>query len=361
MISNQVIQHTIDELKTITKVDFFVYEVDGGRVAATDEKLPFSEEVVDYFAESRVDSQVIAGCHFLKVIDEEEVAYVLIAKGFGEDVYTMGKIAVCQLQNLLVAYKERFDRNNFFQNLILDNMLLVDIHNRAQKLHIETEKRRVVYLVETKAEKDTAVMEVLRSLFLAQAGDYVTTVDEKSIILIKELQPEDTSEEMDEVAKTIVDMLNTELMLTVRVSYGIPVNELKDVSKSYKEAKMAMEVGNIFYSHLTIVSYENLGVGRLIYQLPVNLCYIFVKEIFKEIKPDEIDEEILTTVTKFWENNLNVSETSRQLNVHRNTLMNRIEKLQKQVGLDMRIFDEAMTFKIALMVVEYMRYMGQEI
>ncbi len=356
MISNQVIQNCIDELKSITKIDYCVFDIDSGKIAGTIDELPFADSVIDDFFESRADSQVINGCHFLKVLDDSQVAYVLIAMGQGDDVYMMGKIAVCQLQNLLVAYKERYDRNNFFQNLILDNLLLVDIYNRAQKLHIEVEKKRVVYLVETKSDKDNLVMELLKSLFIPQSGNYITAVDERNIILIKELNEVEGTAVAD-VASMIVDMLNTEAMLKVRVAYGIPVNELKDVSKSYKEAKMALDVGNIFYNHLRVISYENLGIGRLIYQLPINLCRIFVKEVFKDVLPEDIDEEILVTVNKFFENNLNVSETSRQLYIHRNTLVYRIEKLEKAIGLDMRNFDDALTFKIASMVVDYMRYL----
>ena len=169
-----------------------------------------------------------------------------------------------------------------------------------------------------------------------------------------------SKEDMDEVADTIVDMLNAEAMLKVRVAYGQPVNELKDVSKSYKEAKMALEVGNIFYDYKNVISYGMLGIGRLIYQLPQNLCKLFIREIYGDKNPDDIGEEILTTVNKFLENNLNVSETSRQLYIHRNTLVFRIEKLQKAIGLDMRVFEDALTFKIALMVQEYLRYLEKQ-
>ena len=119
---------------------------------------------------------------------------------------------------------------------------------------------------------------------------------------------------------------------------------------------MALEVAKIFYPMKRTIEYGNLGVGRLIYQLPVDLCQLFVKEIFGDNIPEEIDEEILSTVSKFFENNLNVSETSRQLYIHRNTLIYRIEKLQKATGLDVRVFDDALTLKIALMVVNYMKY-----
>ena len=360
MLSNQIIQTNIDELKGITKVDFYIYDMEGDCVASTGEELLFDGSVIDSFVASKADSQIVSGCHFFKVMDDHELTYVLVARGFGDDAYVMGKVAVCQIQNLLIAYKDRFDRTGFFQNLLLDNLLLVDIHNRASKLHIDAEKRRLVYLVETKTDKEGAAAELLKSMFVPQAGDFIVSIDERSIVLIKELDEKATKEDIEEVADTIVDMLNTEAMLKVRVAYGQPVNELKDVSKSYKEAKMALDVGNIFYDYKRVISYETLGIGRLIYQLPQNLCKIFIKEIYGDLKPEDIDEEILTTVNKFLENNLNVSETSRQLFIHRNTLVYRIEKLQKAIGLDMRVFEDALTFKIALMVIEYLRYLENQ-
>jgi len=271
----------------------------------------------------------------------------------------VGRIAACQIRNLAIAYKERFDRNNFFQNLLLDNLLLVDIYNRAKKLHIEVAAPRTVFLVETRLEKDGIVTELLKGMFSSQAGDYITAVDESSVILIKSLEPNYTQEDMEAVADTIVAMMNAEAMMNVRVSFGTVVQELKDVSKSYKEAKMALDVGKIFYAEKNVIAYSALGIGRLIYQLPINLCRIFIEEIFGENVPNDLDEETLTTINKFFENNLNVSETSRQLFVHRNTLVYRIEKIQKSTGLDLRRFDDALTFKIALMVVSYMKYLDE--
>ena len=164
-------------------------------------------------------------------------------------------------------------------------------------------------------------------------------------------------ESLELIANTIVDMMNSEAMLKVRVSYGTVVQELREVSNSYKEAKMAMDVGRIFYAEKNVIAYSTLGIGRLIYQLPVNLCRIFIEEIFGGNQVYDLDEETLTTINKFFENNLNVSETSRQLFIHRNTLVYRIEKLQKATGLDIRTFEDAMTFKIAMMVVNYMKYL----
>ena len=292
--------------------------------------------------------------------DENQLEYIILVKGETDDVYMVGKIAVSQIQNLVIAYKERFDRNNFFQNLLLDNLLLVDIYNRAKKLHVEVSCPRAVYLIETKDEKDGIVSEVLKSMFSPQAGDYVTAVDESSLILIKSVENTTTPQALHELAETIVAMMNAEALLDVKVAYGTVVQELKDVSKSYKEAKMALDVGKIFYAEKKVIAYSTLGIGRLIYQLPVNLCKIFIEEIFGDNVPYDLDEETLNTLNKFFENNLNVSETSRQLFVHRNTLVYRIEKIQKSTGLDLRSFDDALTFKIALMVVNYMKYLDSQ-
>ena len=293
----------------------------------------------------------------LKIVDEGELIYILVARGNNDEVYLVGKIAVSQIQQLLVAYKERLDRYNFFQNLLMDNLLLVDVYNRAKKLHIETAMPRVVYIIEMKEDKENTAAEFLKGMFSSQMGDFITAIDESSVILIKALEPADKAAQLEQTAQTIVDMMSTELMMNVRVAYGTVVQELKDVSKSYKEAMMALDVGKIFYVEKKVNSYGSLGIGRLIYQLPANLCRIFIDEIFGESDPGEFDEEIVSTVNKFFENNLNVSETSRQLFVHRNTLVYRIEKLEKSTGLDVRTFDDALTFKIAMMVYNYMKYL----
>jgi len=234
---------------------------------------------------------------------------------------------------------------------------LVDVYNRAKKLHIEAMVPRCVFIVETKGERDGIAVELLKGMYSVQSGDYVTAVDENNVILIKAMEEDDTYESQEEIAKVIRDMMNAEAMMNVRVSVGTIVKELKDVSKSYKEAKMALEVGNIFYAEKNVIAYSSLGIGRLIYQLPINLCRMFIEEVFGDNVPDDLDDETLMTIHKFFENSLNVSETSRQLFVHRNTLVYRIEKIQKSLGLDLRNFEDALTFKIALMVMNYMEYL----
>ena len=357
MISNQILQNTIEGLKSITRIDLCIMDTEGKTLATTFPESDGYEEAVLSFAGSPADSQVIQGYQFFKVFDEHQLEYVILAKGDSDDVYMVGKLAAFQIQNLLVAYKERYDKDNFIKNLLLDNLLLVDIYNRAKKLHIDTTARRLVFLIETKNEKDTGALEIVKGLFASKTKDFITQVDEKNIILVKEVKPNETYEDMDKTAKVILDMLNTEAMTSVHVSYGTMVNEIKDVSRSYKEAKMALDVGKIFYSDRNVVAYSSLGIGRLIYQLPMPLCKMFIKEIFGDKSPDEFDEETIATINKFFENSLNVSETSRQLYIHRNTLVYRLDKLQKSTNLDLRVFEDAITFKIALMVVKYMKYM----
>ena len=257
----------------------------------------------------------------------------------------------------MVAYKERFDKDNFMKNLLLDNLLLVDIYNRAKKLHIDIEVRRVCFLVETNRDKDGNELEKIRGLFGGKSKDFVTAVDEKNIIVVKELADNETYDDLSKTAEVILNLFRSDANNNIHISYGTIVNELKEVSRSYKEARMALDVGKIFFEEQDVIAYSQLGIGRLIYQLPIPLCKMFIKEIFDGKSPDEFDEELLTTINKFFENSLNVSETSRQLYIHRNTLVYRLDKLQKSTGLDLRVFEDAITFKIALMVVKYMKYM----
>ena len=356
MISNQILQNTIDGLKGITRTDLCVIDVEGKILAAT---FPDAESFIgsaQSCVQSPADSQVVNGCQFFKVFDDHQLEYILLAYGDSEDVYMIGKIASFQIQNLLVAYKERFDKDNFIKNLLLDNLLLVDIYNRAKKLHIDIEVRRVVFIVETNREKDGNELEKIRGLFGGKSKDFVTAVDEKNIIVVKELSDNESYDDLKKTAEVILNLFRSDSS-GVHISYGTVVNELKEVSKSYKEARMALDVGKIFFEEQNIIAYSQLGIGRLIYQLPIPLCKMFIKEIFDGRSPDDFDDEILTTINKFFENSLNVSETSRQLYIHRNTLVYRLDKLQKSTGLDLRVFEDAITFKIALMVVKYMKYM----
>jgi carbohydrate diacid regulator len=357
MISNQILQSTVDGIKQISRVDLGVFDTEGNVLASTFSEMEQYAEPAMMFVNSPAESQELQGYQFFKVYDESQLEYILLASGSSDDAYMVGKMTSFQLQNLLVAYKERFDKDNFVKNLLLDNLLLIDIYNRAKKLHIDTEVRRVVFILETGYEKDSASLENVRMCLGNKAHDFITAVDEKSIIVVKELAPADDYAEMEHVAEQILSSLDSEQRENAHIAYGTIVGEIKEVSRSYKEARMALDVGKIFFDERDIFAYSSLGIGRLIYQLPMPLCKMFIREIFEGKSPDDFDEETLTTINKFFENSLNVSETSRQLYIHRNTLVYRLDKLQKSTGLDLRVFEDAITFKIALMVVKYMKFM----
>lgn len=357
MISNQILLNTIEGLKSITRINMCVMDTEGKVLASTFADAEKNEEAVLAFVDSQADSQVVSDYQFFKVSEDNQLEYILLAEGSSDDVYMVGKMAAFQIKSLLVAYKERYDKDNFIKNLLLDNMLLVDIYSRAKKLHIETDVRRVVFIIETMHDKDNNALETIRGIFAGKSKDFITAVDEKNIILVKEVEPEQSYADMEKIANTLLDMSNTEAMTKVNIAYGTIINDIKEVSRSYKEAKLALDVGKIFYSDRHVIAYNGLGIGRLIYQLPLPLCKMFIKEIFDGKSPDDFDEETLITINKFFENSLNVSETSRQLYIHRNTLVYRLDKLQKTTNLDLRVFDDAITFKIALMVVKYMKYM----
>lgn len=358
MISNHKIQVAIDEIRDISKTDMAVYTEKGKLVASTFTPEQDVEDAIAAFADSMADSQMQADCFFFKIAVEDTLEYVLLAHASREEAYMVGKMAACQIRNLAGAYMEQFDRNHFIQNILLGNMLLVDMYNKAQKLHIE-QSERVVYVIEIEGRKDTAVMETVKNLFVTKTRDFVTEIDEKSVILVKDCRDMKKEDDLMALASMIIDNMHAEAMVKVRVGYGNRVHNLQDIAKSYQEAKMALEVGRIFYVEKEIISYSLLGIGRLIYQLPMSLCEMFIKEVFADGVPDVFDEETMVTIQKFFDNNLNISETARQLYVHRNTLVYRLERLEKIIGLDIRKFEDAMTFKIALMVISHMEAQKQ--
>lgn len=357
MLSNHKIQTTLDEISEIAKIGLILYDEKGKQVAATAAIEQDLSSAVESFAESMAESQMLSGFHFFKVVVEHDTEYILLVKADNDEAYMVGRLTVCQIRNLVMANREQSDKNNLMQNILLGNMLMVDIYNKAKKLHIE-KASRLVYVIEVEGRKDSVMVELVKNLFADRKRDFVTELDEQNIILIKDATHMD-DEAMLRLAKTIVDNLHSEAMVKVRVGYGNVTDVLPDIAKSYQEAKMALEVGSIFYAEDETISYGQLGIGRLIYQLPMSLCEMFIKEIFGERDLD-LDDETLITIQKFFENSLNISETARQLYIHRNTLVYRLERLEKLIGLDIRKFEDAMTFKIAMMVIAHMKYQSQD-
>ncbi len=357
MISSQVLQSTIEGIRDISHAEFGVMDVEGREVAATAPVFEAAVPAISRFAQSPADSQTVGEYEFFKIFDEQVLEYVLVVKGGGDSALVVGKMAAFQIQGLIGALKERYDRDSFIKNLLLDNLLLVDIYGRAKKLHIPAAAQRVVIIIETGQDRDQNILESMQQMIGAGSADFVTAVDETSVVVVKDLSDGDRPKDVAKAASQIESFLTHSGMDKPHIAYGTVVSEIKDVSRSYKEAKMAMDVGRIFFEEMNVVAYNQLGIGRLIYQLPIPLCKMFIREIFSGRGPEEFDEETLMTINKFFENNLNVSETSRQLFIHRNTLVYRLDKLMKSTGLDLRVFDDAITFKIALMVVKYMAYM----
>ena len=355
MLSNHKLQVTLEEIKEISRIDLALYSDKGKLLAATYQPQEDLEAAISLFADSMAESQMLSGCHFFKIVIENELEYILLARASSEEAYMIGRLAACQIRNMVSAFREQFDRNSFMQNVVLGNMLVVDMYNKAKKLHIEA-AQRVVFIIEVSGKKDGVVMETVKNLFAATTRDFITEVDERSVILVKDVRDIEEDRELESLAEMIVDNLQTEAMVRVRVGYGNRVDLLQDIARSYQEAKMALEVGSIFYVEDHTISYANLGIGRLIYQIPVSLCEMFLREVFGEKIPDIFDEVTTVTIHKFFENNLNISETARQLYVHRNTLVYRLERIEKVLGLDIRTFEDAMLFKIALMVISNMNY-----
>ena len=311
MLSNHKLQVTLEEIKEISRIDLALYSDKGKLLASTYQPEEELEAAISFFADSMAESQMLSGCHFFKIVIENELEYILLARASGEEAYMIGRLAACQIRNMVSAFREQFDRNSFMQNVVLGNMLVVDMYNKAKKLHIEA-AQRVVFIIEVSGKKDGVVMETVKNLFAATTRDFITEVDEKSVILVKDVRDIAEDRELESLAEMIVDNLQTEAMVRVRVGYGNRVDLLQDIARSYQEAKMALEVGSIFYVEEHTISYANLGIGRLIYQIPISLCEMFLKEVFGENIPDIFDEETTVTINKFFENNLNISRSEER-------------------------------------------------
>lgn len=354
MVSNRLLQECLEDFSEIMRLPMVLYDCNRTCIAGEEEE-ELGAEVFDTFCNSAAEMQVLGNRHLFKVGDRE--AYVLVVSGGSKDAYPMGQLAVRQLERILELGYSKEDRNQFIHNLLLDNLLPVDIANYARQMHISADTRWITFLVEGKSCEAYDIQMVLKNIMVNHVGDFIVPMEPHAVVVIRRLGEKEGDEQIDRMAHTLLDTVSAETLSRIRVSCGTIAETLKDISRSYKEAKMALEVAEIFYDSKSVITYQELGIGRLIYQLPRPLCEIFLKEVFGDFNPEELDEEILTTVYQFLQNDLNLSETSRQLFVHRNTLVYRLEKLQRSMGLDIRQFEDAMLFKIAMMVSDYMKYL----
>ena len=361
MLANHTLYEIIEEVKAIINEECSVWNIQGECVAFTSQELAETLKDVKTFLEKEdVDVYITKKNACFGIRHDEELVYVFAIHNVMDNVEVLGKLCVSRFEHVNQLYERRVDKNRFFQQLLLDNLLLVDVYNQAQKINVDIEAKRMVFVVEPKKPSDSLVLETMKSLYSAGARDYVTSVEEGHIILIKALDKNDDYQEVNEIAKAIVDALCSEAMVDVRVAYGTIIEELKDVSKCYKEASMALDVGRIFYVEKNVLAYNGLGIGRLIHQLPISLCEMFIEEVFHGNAIEQLDKETLATVNSFFDNNLNISETARKMYLHRNTLGYRLDKITRTTGLDVKTFEDALTFKIALMVSDHMKFLRSQ-
>ena len=286
--------------------------------------------------------------------DSTHIDFAVFVDGEDLQARTLSTMAAVALNSARIYYEEKHDKGTFVKNIIMDNVLPGDIYIRAKELHFPSEVQRAVFLVRQIGRADVAAVDVLQSLFPDRQQDFVLSINETDIAVVKQINAETDSQELMRIAQQIEDAMRSELFTKTTIGIGTVSGHLRELADSYKEAQVAIEVGKVFDTEKNIINYENLGIGRLIYQLPTTLCEIFLSEVFKKNSIDTLDQETLFTINKFFENNLNVSETSRKLFVHRNTLVYRLEKIRKLTGLDLREFDHAIIFKVALMVKKYL-------
>jgi len=298
---------------------------------------------------------ITSGGYTYKLIGSSPKAdYIVFVEGEDKNAEKYAAILSVALANIKNLYDEKYDKSSFIKNIILDNILPSDIYIKSKELHFNNDVVRVVLLIKFFGKNDIVPYDIIQNIFPDKNKDYVISVGENDIVLVKEMKPGYDPKEIERIAKSIADTVSSEFYTKVNIGIGTAVDNIKDLARSYKEAQVALEVGKVFDTEKNIVSYENLGIGRLIYQLPTTLCEMFLQEVFKRGSLESLDKETLQTIQCFFENNLNVSETSRKLFVHRNTLVYRLEKIRKLTGLDLREFEHAITFKVALMVKKYL-------
>ena len=356
-MSNSVFQSVIIQLREISDRTFGVIDTEGCVVSCTDMSM-LGERWADAALKvgNASENMVTFAQKTFKAImgNSNYFEYAVFCTGDDELAKSFCQMAYISLNDAKTFYEEKHDRGTFVKNIIMANILPGDIYIRAKELHFSTDAPRAVFLIRQVGHSDVAPVDVLGGMFPDKQQDFVLSVNENDIAVIKQVSANVTSEELEKIATSMEEVLRNELRIKTIIGIGTVAEHLRELADSYKEAQTSIDVGKIFDTEKSVMHYENLGIGRLIYQLPTTLCEIFLREVFKKNSLDSLDQETLFTINKFFENSLNVSETSRKLFVHRNTLVYRLEKIRKLTGLDLRQFDHAIVFRVALMVRQYL-------
>ncbi len=354
-MSNRFFQGVVYQLKESIDRTVGVLDENGIVVACSDLiKIGEKHDNVLSFINSTLDTVKDDGYTYKPIVQAPGFEYIAFVEGEDELSEKYISLIVIALANIKQYYDEKFDKNNFVKNVILNNILPGDVYIKARELHFESDAFRVAILIRLSEKSDVSAYDILQSLFPDKQKDFIINVNETDLVLVKEVKDTNDNKDLEKLAKSIIDIISSELYIKAYVGIGTIVDNIRDLPRSFNDAQVALEVGKIFDTENHIMTYDNLGIGRLIYQLPTTLCETFLSEIFKKGSIESLDYETLFTIQKFFENNLNVSETSRKLFVHRNTLVYRLEKIRKLTGLDLRRFDHAIVFKVALMVKRYL-------
>ena len=356
-MSNSVFQSVIVQLRDVSDRVFGVIDTEGCVISCTDMSM-LGERWTDAALKvgNASESIVTFAQKSFKAImgNSNYFEYAVFCSGDDETAKGFCQMAFIALNDAKTFYEEKHDRGTFVKNIIMDNILPGDIYIRAKELHFATDAPRAVFLIRQVGHSDVATVDVLTGMFPDKLQDFVLSINETDVAVIKQISGTVTAEDLEKIAVNIEETLKNELRIKTIIGIGTVAEHLRELADSYKEAQTAIDVGKVFDTEKSVMHYENLGIGRLIYQLPTTLCEIFLREVFKKNSLDSLDQETLFTINKFFENSLNVSETSRKLFVHRNTLVYRLEKIRKLTGLDLRQFDHAIVFRVALMVRQYL-------
>lgn len=352
----RLFQQMAHQMKEVMNRDLGIITDSGFVISSNDSCISNNDlECVLSFTAENTDTFTYNGFTYKPISNMGKVDYIIFVKGDDTLARNYSDILQVSFSSVKSLYDDKHDKLNFIKNFLLDNILPGEILAKAAELHIAIDAKRAVFLIQTEKVSDFSVLELVESMFPNKQSDFIVSIDENNVALVKEFENEAALSDLQSIAKGICDNINTEVMAKAVIGIGTVVGNVKEIARSYKEARVALEVGKVFDDEKYILSYEDLGIGRLIYQLPTTLCELYLTEIFKKGSIDDLDQEIIFTIQKFFENNLNVSETSRQLYVHRNTLVYRLDKIQKITGLDLRVFDQAIIFKVAMMVNKYLR------
>ena len=356
-MSNSVFQSVILKLKDMADRTIGVIDVDGTVISCTDTAL-LGERWADAAVRAASDPETAVAFNqktFRCIFSGNgTMEYAVFCDGDDEQAKLCCNLAHIALNDAKEFYEEKHDRGTFVKNIIMDNILPSDIYMRAKELHFATDAPRAVFLIRQVGHSDVTAVDVLSAMFPDKLQDFVLSINETDVAVVKQIEADTTAAQLEKLAHSMEEKLKSELYVKTVIGIGTVAAHLRELADAYKEAQTAIEVGKVFDTEKSVSNYENLGIGRLIYQLPTTLCDIFLTEVFKKNSIDSLDQETLFTINKFFENNLNVSETSRKLFVHRNTLVYRLEKIKKLTGLDLRQFDHAIVFKVALMVRKYL-------